>query len=297
MRSLSRLLMPWRKEADPAPSRLKYRLERLWLTPTVRRVVRVGMPVGLGVFLAAMWITDEDRIQRILASVDEIRRAVEERPEFMVKLLEINGASSELNGAIRDVMPVSLPISSFDLDLEDMQEQVEILDAVKRVDIRVRAGGILDVSVEERIPALVWRGPDGLELIDGEGHRVQMIDSRHARPDLPLVAGIGADRAAAQALLLFHEADPIADRMIGLTRISELRWDVVLDRDQRILLPADQPVSALARVLAMHEAQDLLSRDVSRVDMRNGQRPTVRLTEAATLELRQMKRLVVREEN
>ncbi|MGB0905743.1 MAG: cell division protein FtsQ, partial [Mangrovicoccus sp.] len=65
------------------------------------------------------------------------------------------------------------------------------------------------------------------------------------------------------------------------------RWDVVLDRDQRIMLPeaseilSDSPVAVLERVIAWHEAHELLDRDVSAVDMRNPKRPTLRLGEAA----------------
>jgi cell division protein FtsQ len=49
--------------------------------------------------------------------------------------------------------------------------------------------------------------------------------------------------------------------------VGERRWDVVLDRDQRILLPETEPGRALERVLALDQAQDLLDRDVT-VDLR-----------------------------
>jgi hypothetical protein len=58
-------------------------------------------------------------------------------------------------------------------------------------------------------------------------------------------------------------------RLRGLVRIGERRWDVVLDRDQRILLPADRRRGALERVIALDEAHELLARDIAVVDMRN----------------------------
>ena len=71
--------------------------------------------------------------------------------------------------------------------------------------------------------------------------------------------------------------------MMGLVRMGERRWDMVLDRGQRILLPEDAPIDAVNRVIALNEAQDLLKRDVAVVDMRNPARATLRLsTEAAT---------------
>ena len=60
---------------------------------------------------------------------------------------------------------------------------------------------------------------------------------------------------------------------------------MVLDRGQRILLPAEGALGALERVVALDSAQQLLSRDVVAVDMRNPARPTLRLTADAMSEL------------
>jgi cell division protein FtsQ len=276
-------MFPLKRSAkrDPAPSRIAYKLNRLWLRPNFRKIVRVVMPTALVLGAIGFWVSDEQRLNQINDMVAQMRTSIEERPEFMVKLMSIEGASPGLINGIREVVPVNFPISSFDLDLEAMREQVESLDAIKKVDIRVKAGGLLQVNVEERSPAVIWRGPDGLVLLDDEGHRVRPVEFRSNRPDLPLIVGEGARAKIEEALLLVQEAAPIADRLLGFVWMSEARWDLVLDGDQRILLPETEPRSALARVIALHEAQDLLGRGVRRVDIRNGKRPTLQLTEDA----------------
>jgi|TARA_R110000822_G_scaffold22319_1_gene70199 cell division protein FtsQ len=50
------------------------------------------------------------------------------------------------------------------------------------------------------------------------------------------------------------------------------------------MLPETQPVQALERVIALENAQEVLSRDVARVDMRLAQRPTVQMNKEATQE-------------
>jgi cell division protein FtsQ len=55
----------------------------------------------------------------------------------------------------------------------------------------------------------------------------------------------------------------------------------VLDTDARVLLPEEGAVPALERVIALHQAQDMLDRDVAVVDMRLGDRPTLRVGPAA----------------
>jgi cell division protein FtsQ len=66
-----------------------------------------------------------------------------------------------------------------------------------------------------------------------------------------------------------------------LVRVGERRWDIVLDRGQRIMLPQDQPVLAVERLLAIDAAEDLMARDFTHLDLRNQERPTIRLSQAA----------------
>lgn len=296
MRSVIRRT-PRGDRADPAPSRWSYRFQRLWLTPLFRQVVRVGMPSFLLVASVGLFFSDEQRQEEFGNQIAEMRRSIEERPEFMVKVMSIGGASDALSGHVREVLAIDLPVSSFDLDLEAMRERVESLDAVKRVDMRIRSGGILNVRIEERVPAVVWRGPDGLELLDPDGLRVSGLRVRAERTDLPLIAGEGAQEYVREALELIVRAEPIKSRILGLVRMSETRWDVVLDRNQRIMLPPDVPGEALDRVLALNEAQNLLSRDVTHIDFRNKERPTLRLSQAAIDTLKEMRGIEVKEDS
>lgn len=273
---------------DPAPSRIEYRLQRLWLTPAVRVAARVGLPVLAVAGALSLWLGDADRRADLHDRYLDLRRDLEERPEFMVTALAVDGASPEIAEAIRAMMPVNLPISSFHLDLDALRRTVAGLDAVARAEVRVKPGGILQVEVTERVPAAILQRDGWLDLVDDTGHRVATLTDRTLRPDLAVLAGTGAEAAVPEALALIAAAGPMRDRLRGLVRVGERRWDVVLDRDQRILLPADGAVRALERTVALDEATDLLGRDVQLVDLRNAARPTLRLSPAALEEFRQI---------
>ncbi|WP_425052335.1 cell division protein FtsQ/DivIB [Psychromarinibacter sp. S121] len=274
---------------DPAPSRWAYRMHRLWLTPYVPRLLRLGVPVAISALSLIYVFSQPENRTAFTDMMAEIRRTVAERPEFMVTSMTIENASEELTADIKEILPMDFPISSFDIDLVAMQKVVEQLDAVARADLRVRPGGVLELAVTERLPAVVWRAPGLLELLDGQGRRVAALEERGRRGDLPLIAGIGADTEVPEALKLYAAAGPIVDRLRGIVRMGERRWDIVLDRDQRIMLPEDNPVIALERVMALHEAQDLLERDLAAVDMRNPDRATLRMRPDAVANLHMIK--------
>lgn len=279
-------MRPLRPFRDPAPSRSAYRLQRLMLTPLFRVFLKVGLPALVVALASAAYLASPERREALVDRAAEMRRQIEERPEFMVNLMAVDGASDEVAEDIREILPIDFPVSSFDLDLADIKARVEELDAVARADVRIQSGGVLELRVAERTPAVIWRSRQGLELLDATGHRVSELDSRTDRRDLPLLAGRGADLAVPEALALLDAAGPIEPRIRGLLRVGERRWDVVLDRDQRILLPEASPVPALERVLALQTARDLLGRDVAVVDMRNPDRPTVRLGPDAYTDMR-----------
>jgi len=284
MRALtSRMSRPRSAEtrSDPAPSRLKYRIQRWMLTPGIRMGLRVGLPVCVMLTAAGGYLASETRRDHLVGLYTEARAAFETRPEFMVNVMAIDGAGESVAADVREVTSLDLPLSSFDLDLSAIRDLIVGLDPVKTASVRIRPGGILQVDVVEREPAIVWRSRDGLALLDETGAFVAELGQRSLHPDLPLIAGRGADRRAVEALRLFAAARPLGERLRGIVRVGERRWDVVLDRGQRIQLPVERPVAALERVIAVSEVKDLLERDVAVVDLRLPTRLTVRMNAPA----------------
>lgn len=282
---------PARPPSDPAPSKWRYRMERLWLTPLFKAMVRTGIPSFGFVFLFTWYINDVQRLQAITDTWQGWVRAVQDRPEFTVSLLRIEGASEQLQADIVEVLPVDLPLSQFQLDMDKLRQMLLSLDPVLDAEVRVKAGGVLLLKVTERTPAVAWQRGEEIEVLDATGHRVATLPDLASAGALPLIAGEGAEAAVPEALTLIAAAAPITDRLVGLARVGNRRWDVVLTRGQRIALPEVAPAAALDRALAMQSARDVLARDVEIVDLRLPDRPILRLTPAARAELARMQEL------
>lgn len=280
---------PQMARLDPRASRLRYRIERLLLTPLFRFSLRVVLPCALGFGAVTAWFSVEDNREAFTLMLSDLRAAVESRPEFQVKLMAIDGAGEPVAEHIRAIVPIDFPISSFDLDLDAMQQMVTQLDAVETASLRIRQGGVLQVDVTQRVPAVLWRHDGGLDLLDAGGVRVGPAGRRADFGTLPVIAGEEAEDAVDEAMALYAVAGPIHDRLRGFERMGARRWDVVLDRGQRILLPESQARHVLERVIAMDQAVDLLDRDLVAVDLRLPHRPTIRMTDKAAQQMWQFK--------
>ncbi len=274
-------MQPIGPRTDPAPSRWSYRMQRIMLRPLYRRLIKVGLPLALTVGLVGSFFADANNRAAIGQAYENARQTIINRPEFMVQSLEIDGASPELDKIIRARFPYDLPITSFDIELDALRLAIETIPAVADASLRVQKGGALTVAVKEREPAVLWRTRDALNVVDVEGVSIATLPARTDAPQLPLIVGRGASDYVPEALDILAASAPLKDRVRGLVRVGERRWDLVFDRDQRIMLPEKGPVEALERVIALDHAQDLLERDVVAVDMRMGERPTVRMNERA----------------
>ena len=280
-------------KSDPAPSVWAYRLNRLMLTPLFRVTVRLVLPVAALCLATWIYFSDAGRREAVVIAKNEIVDTIKNRPEFMLNVMAIEGASRSVSEDIREILAIDFPISWLDLDLDQVRYTVAGLDPVAQVKVHHRKGGILQLDVVERVPAVVWRTKHGMELLDATGAPVGVLKTRAARGDLPLIAGLGAAAAVPQGLAIIAAAAPIKERLRGLVRVGERRWDMILDNDQRILLPQDAPVQAVERIIVLHQASDLLARDLALVDMRLGARPSLRLSENAQRELSRIKPIYV----
>ncbi len=279
--------------ADPSPSRAVYRAHRLWLTPSFRAFLRIGLPAYAIILGVAWYFGDAGRVQALTEHVAGLRQSIEQRPEFMVQVLKIEGASEELVEDIREAFPIDLPISYFALNFEQLRRDIESLDPVAVAEVRLQSKGTLLITLQERVPVAVLQHETGLEMLDIEGFRVGSVADARVWPDFPLLAGRGAEQNVAEALALHAAALPITDQILGYIRVGERRWDVVLNGNRKILLPEHQPTLALDRILALHATQDVLARDIIVFDYRNALRPTLRMSQISHHAWRQVKNLEV----
>lgn len=269
---------PRPKPGGPGPSKLRYRLSRAWAKPAVRSALTVYLPLAvLGIIGWRLAANDAVRgsVETRLAAMAE---SLATRPEFAVHGLQMTGASPGLRAAITRAADLAPGVSSLKLDLDAIRARVEALGPVAGARVRLAPEGFLEIAVEERVARVLWRSrAGGLALVDGTGVTIGTVGARADRPDLPLVLGNGAPGRVAEALELIAAAPDLMPRIRALVLVGERRWNLVLAGGVTVMLPEKRPASALARVMEVHRTEDLFERDISAVDMRLPDRPTLRL--------------------
>lgn len=270
---------PKLKKRDPAPSRLGYKFSRWMLSPFIKKSVFFGMPLIILLLPVFIFLKDQNNKNLVEEIVLDFYRKIIERPEFMLSALSIQGSSDSLNAEIREILGLNFPISSFDLDLADLRNRILSLPPVETAEVRLEGGSILHVKVKEKVPALLLKDDTGIHVLNKNGDYIRPLLSTEYGSKLPVITGEGAQKAAAEAFILFSALYDKLDEVRGLVLVGGRRWNIVLKSGQVIMLPEKKSEQAVQKILILDKAEKILSRDIAVFDFRLPYRITLRFPE------------------
>ena len=263
------------KETNQRLSRVNYRLERLWLTPIIRGLIRYGIPVFLIIIICCAYFSKSDNLDIFKVSWREFRENIKNRPEFLINLIKIDGVNHRISNEIRSVINLDLPISSYDFDLENIKNKVQLMSIVETANLFI-ADNIIHVEIIERKPSIIWQNNDNLEILDANGISISSVNSRQKHLNLPLIAGQGANKHVKEALFIYHHNLIFSEQLIGLVRVGNRRWNMNLINDRRVMLPSEGVNKALKKMIELNFDYDFSSKNFNVLDFRNINRVIIR---------------------
>jgi len=277
---------------DPAPSKVAYLANRIWLKKSSRRSFFIMILISIVLFVLIGLSNRSNFSLLIKKNTEKISQYVELSPIFKVVNLSVISEDPNVIEKISSTLALNFPISSLDIDVEVLRLKVELIDLVESASVRLTSNGLVEVDVNIRKPVAIQRLGTRLMLIDARGVKVDEVLSRSQRLDLPLLVGKGAEKCVDEALHLLLEIKDLLSRVRGLVRVGERRWDVILNRSQVILLPEKNPLNAIRKIISLQEGQKILDRNISYLDFRNINRPVLGLSEETSKELKEIRSLV-----
>jgi cell division protein FtsQ len=140
--------------------------------------------------------------------------------------------------------------------------------------------GRLGIEIKERKAFALWQKEGRVYLIAADGTVLETYVPRRFA-SLPLVVGHGAEHTAQDFLDLLKRYPVIAKSVEASVLVAERRWNLHLKSGVEVLLPEREPEHALRMLVDLALTKKLLARDIVAVDLRLGNRITVRQSDAA----------------
>ena len=163
---------------------------------------------------------------------------------------------------------------------EGARERLSALPWVEGVAVRKIYPATLEVDITEKKPFAIWQHGNELSLIEKDGSVIAPFDGGRYTA-LPMVIGVGAREAGPEFIAKVARHPAIADAVRAYIRIGDRRWDLRLKNGVTIKLPERDEALTLATLASLDRQKGLLSRDITSVDMRLGDRIAIGLSEDA----------------
>jgi cell division protein FtsQ len=157
--------------------------------------------------------------------------------------------------------------SIFAADIHDARRRLLGLEWVADAEVRRQYPGTITVSVIEKVPFALWETPNGTYLVERSGSTIGLFDPK-SFPRLPLIAGDGAPQTAAALVDGVRAHRATAARVVGYQRVSNRRWNLLLNGDVVVELPEEDWRQQLDVLEHLIVDKGVLERDIAEIDLR-----------------------------
>ncbi len=269
-----RALKPKKKQQSRASRRpqLQYRNWRRYAGLTAILLVISGA-AGFTAFYSG-WV------QTVGEQAAMAMRQVLHDAGFRVRSITVAGRVQTEPKELLGALNIAKNDSILNVDLNDVHDRIASLPWVQEVRITRNLPDAIHIELIERRPIAIWQRNGKMVLVDREGVEITEKDVVEY-PDLPLIVGKGAPKAAGELIAVLASEPQLKRRVAAAIRVGERRWNMRFKDGIDVRLPEQDPLAAWHKLAQYEQNNGLLGRDIELVDLRLANRVVVRLTQEA----------------
>lgn len=221
------------------------------------------------------------RIPEVMESGRDLGDAVANLAGFRIRAVNLSGQNhvtpSEILATAGIKATSSLPL----LDAEAARARLESLAWIKRATVQKFYPDRVDIQLVEREGFALWQKDGKINVIARDGTVIAPYsdDPRYVR--LPIVVGDGAEKHVVEIVEALDLVPGVRSQVRAAIRVGDRRWTLKMVNGIDVRLPEKDLNGSLAQLAVLDRDKQLLSRDITIVDLRLPDRISVRLSDAA----------------
>ncbi len=234
--------------------------------------------------VGANWLWKSGHVQATADSMVEGLYAATADLGFAVTSIQVVGRGQSGEQEILEALETERGAAILRFDPEEARRRVEALPWIEEARVERRLPGQIRVTISEKSPVALWQSSGEWSVIDAEGRVIEGA-APGAFSQLPKLVGEGAERHVAEILALIDLQPDLSNQVYAAIRVGDRRWNLRLHSGIDVRLPENDLLAAWERLARLESVADLLSRDVTVIDLRRADRLLLRL--APDAEIRQ----------
>jgi cell division protein FtsQ len=244
---------------------------------TARKAVRLalGTAAALAIALPAYWAVSSGWLVSEYTAGHQAFLDYTARSGLALQEVRVQGRNETAIADILTAVHANRGDAILGIDIDAVRERLEDLPWIVKAGVERQFPDQLVVSVTEAEPMALWQRSQKLFLVSRGGDVIETANIAKYS-NLLIVVGEDAPKQAQALFDILAQTPDLRPHVTAAVLVGKRRWNIRMDNDVDVKLPEDDAAAAWKRFGDLNKQDDLLSKDISAVDMRQPDRVIVR---------------------
>ena len=272
------------KSIDPAPSRLSYKLNRLFYRLWFKILLIIVFLISSSFLAKKFLYKNIDLNEEIKFFSEQSIALYKGLTKLSLKKVLVEGAQDPLKKEITILVQKAATEGFSALKAQALREKIQGLNKVEKAFVKFSTDGLVIVTVIERKEAVVFFNNDLYEVRDINGNILSVNQDYQGLPRIPLLVGKNGSIKIKELLSLVNELGSNTSEILYYEWIAERRWDIHMKNDLVFKLPENNLSKGLEMMIMFLNEKNKPLRPVVSVDLRNIDKPIIKFRKEVPVE-------------
>lgn len=230
---------------------------------------KIGTVLGVCLVIGGVVFFQSKIGQNVVKATQNIYAYVKHKSGLYLQTVIVDGHARTDIKEINKQIGLAQGMPILDVDLDFVQGQIQALPWVRSVVVERYLPNTIYIKITEKKPIALWQHNKQYWPVDESGAVIQ--DNKTPVGSVLLVVGNDALEYTPDLIQTLDKYPQIREKARSAVRVGNRRWSLILnDIDDGLVieLPESNIEQALDRIVEMDEKEDLLKRDLKRIDVR-----------------------------
>ena len=272
------------KYTDPAPSKLSYKINRLFYKLWFKLLLIFILLLLSGLLIKKFLYKNIDLSAEIKSLSEEGTELYKNLTELSISQIVVKGAQEPLREEIIMLINNMANEEFSALKAQSLREKIKKIKKVKNAIVKLSTNGLVIVNVVERKQAAVFLNNNLYEVLDRNGVVLSVNSDYEGLSRFPLIVGKSGSKNIPDLLTLVKEIGLYESEVLYYEWVGERRWNVHMKSNLVFKLPENNMNKGVELMRIFLRQTNEYPRPLVSIDLRNLDKPIIKFRKIPSIE-------------
>ena len=272
------------KSTDPAPSKLYYKINRLFYKLWFKLLLIFILLLLSGLLIKKFLYKNIDLSAEIKFLSEEGSELYKDLTELSINKIVVEGAQEPLREEIIMLINNMANEEFSALKAQSLREKIKKIKKVKNAIVKLSTNGLVIVNVVERKQAAVFLNNNLYEVLDRNGVVLSVNSDYQGLSRFPLIVGKFGSKNIPDLLTLVNKLGLYESEVLYYEWVGERRWNIHMKSNLVFKLPENNMNKGVELMHIFLRETNKYSRPLVSIDLRNLDKPIIKFRKIPSIE-------------